>query len=142
MQRRKNRPRKPRTQSVVEPPKRRFKLPFLAPETFVSSLQPLDSLKRNEHEAALVPHQLRAEMMMDPWVYVSAVLTQGHSCNHTFLQCELLVATTLTGSDERLVIRHYLSRTVHIILAFEAPHNPWNPWLAVHAPLAFTHLPG
>ncbi|BEI89634.1 uncharacterized protein CcaverHIS019_0209960 [Cutaneotrichosporon cavernicola] len=121
VQRRKNRPRKPRTHTVSEPPKRRFKLPFHAPETFVSSLPTtVSSLKGKERQVELIPDILRAEMMMDP----------------SFLQ------PYFPSVDERLVIRHYLSRTVHIILAFEAPHNPWNPWLTVHAPLAFTHLPG
>ncbi|RSH82661.1 uncharacterized protein EHS24_007655 [Apiotrichum porosum] len=121
VQRRKNRPRKQRSHSVAGgEPKRRFKLPFSAPDSFVSSLPPLGSVKGKEREVELVPEPLRAEMMMDP----------------SFLQ------PYFPSVDERLVIRHYLSRTVHIILAFEAPHNPWNPWLTVHAPLAFTHLPG
>jgi hypothetical protein len=67
VQRRKNRPRKQRTHSVSEP-KRRFKLPFHAPEAFVSSLPPLGSVKGKEREAELVPESLRAEMMMDPCV--------------------------------------------------------------------------
>ncbi|TXT16085.1 hypothetical protein VHUM_00588 [Vanrija humicola] len=120
VQRRKNRPRKPRTHSVSEQPKRRFKLNFHAPEAFVSSLTPLGSVKGKEREVELVPDHVRAQMMMDP----------------SFLQ------PYFSSVDERLVMRHYLSRTVHIILAFEAPHTPWNPWLTVHAPLAFTQLPG
>lgn len=70
VQRRKNRPRKPRTHSVAEPPpkSRKFKLPFHAPETFVSSLPIIGSLKGKEREIDLVPHHLRAEMMMDPCV--------------------------------------------------------------------------
>jgi hypothetical protein len=39
-------------------------------------------------------------------------------------------------------MRHYLTRTVNIILAFECPRRPWNPWIVIHAPLAFNHLPG
>ncbi|OCF46066.1 hypothetical protein I317_00155 [Kwoniella heveanensis CBS 569] len=68
----------------------------------------------------LVPEKMRAGLMMDP----------------SFLE------PYFPTVDERLVIRHYLSKTVHIIIAFESPHRPWNPWLAVHAPLAFKHLPG
>ncbi|KAK4686084.1 hypothetical protein P7C73_g4049, partial [Tremellales sp. Uapishka_1] len=43
--------------------------------------------------------------------------------------------------DERLIVRHYLTHTVHIITAFESPTQPWNPWLSVHIPLAFIHPP-
>ncbi|WVQ96139.1 hypothetical protein IAU59_003241 [Kwoniella sp. CBS 9459] len=68
----------------------------------------------------LVPEKMRAGLMMDP----------------SFLE------PYFPTVDERLVIRHYLSKTVHIIIAFESPHHPWNPWLSVHAPLAFKHLPG
>ncbi|WVO13880.1 hypothetical protein L204_101503 [Cryptococcus depauperatus] len=68
----------------------------------------------------LVPDKLRAELMMEP----------------TFLQ------PYFPSIDERLVMRHYLSKTVHIIIAFESTHRPWNPWLSIHAPLAFQHLPG
>jgi hypothetical protein len=39
-------------------------------------------------------------------------------------------------------MRHYLLHTVQIIMAFECERNPWNPWVKIHAPLAFTHLPG
>nr|XP_019043387.1 hypothetical protein I302_07964 [Kwoniella bestiolae CBS 10118]OCF22317.1 hypothetical protein I302_07964 [Kwoniella bestiolae CBS 10118] len=68
----------------------------------------------------LVPDKARAGLMMDP----------------SFLE------PYFPTVDERLVIRHYLSRTVHIIIAFESNHRPWNPWITVHAPLAFKHLPG
>ncbi|WVF68599.1 hypothetical protein IAT40_003368 [Kwoniella sp. CBS 6097] len=87
---------------------------------------PPDSLdgKGKEKESNLVdwlvPEKMRAGLMMDP----------------SFLE------PYFPTVDERLVIRHYLSKTVHIIIAFESPHRPWNPWLAVHAPLAFRHLPG
>lgn len=46
------------------------------------------------------------------------------------------------GRQERLVMRHYLLETVHVIMAFECPRKPWNPWIEIHAPLAFDHLPG
>ena len=46
------------------------------------------------------------------------------------------------SSEERLVIRHYLLETVHIIVAYESPRRRWNPWIMIHAPLAFNHLPG
>ncbi|WVQ66371.1 uncharacterized protein L199_004551 [Kwoniella botswanensis] len=68
----------------------------------------------------LVPDKARTGLMMDP----------------SFLE------PYFPTVDERLVIRHYLSRTVHIIIAFESNHRPWNPWITVHAPLAFKHLPG
>ncbi|WVR08164.1 hypothetical protein IAU60_005210 [Kwoniella sp. DSM 27419] len=68
----------------------------------------------------LVPERLRAGMLMDP----------------SFLE------PYFPSVDERLVMRHYLSKTVHIIIAYESPIHPWNPWVAVHAPLAFKHLPG
>ncbi|WWD04269.1 hypothetical protein V865_002337 [Kwoniella europaea PYCC6329] len=68
----------------------------------------------------LVPDKARAGLMMDP----------------SFLE------PYFPTVDERLVIRHYLSKTVHIIIAFESNHRPWNPWITVHAPLAFKHLPG
>lgn len=38
-------------------------------------------------------------------------------------------------------MRHYLLKTVHVIMAFECPRNPWNPWLVLHAPLAFQQAP-
>ncbi|XAO25588.1 hypothetical protein I312_104416 [Cryptococcus bacillisporus CA1280] len=76
--------------------------------------------KRDDFVGWLVPEKLRAEMMMEP----------------TFLQPYFRTV------DERLVMRHYLSKTVHIIIAFESDHRPWNPWLSIHAPLAFQHLPG
>lgn len=69
VQRRKNRPRKQRTHSVAEPPKRRFKLPFHAPETFVSALPSMALAKGKEREVELIPDTLRAEMMMDPYVH-------------------------------------------------------------------------
>nr|XP_019009210.1 uncharacterized protein I206_05857 [Kwoniella pini CBS 10737]OCF47991.1 hypothetical protein I206_05857 [Kwoniella pini CBS 10737] len=68
----------------------------------------------------LMPEKARAGMMMDP----------------SFLE------PYFPTVDERLVIRHYLSKTVHIIIAFESNYHPWNPWVRVHAPLAFKHLPG
>ncbi|WWD20181.1 hypothetical protein CI109_104657 [Kwoniella shandongensis] len=68
----------------------------------------------------LVPEAMRAQLMMEP----------------SFLQ------PYFPTLDERLVIRHYLSRTVHIIIAFESKYHPWNPWISIHAPLAFKHLPG
>nr|XP_018260169.1 uncharacterized protein I303_07086 [Kwoniella dejecticola CBS 10117]OBR82327.1 hypothetical protein I303_07086 [Kwoniella dejecticola CBS 10117] len=68
----------------------------------------------------LMPEKVRAALMMDP----------------SFLE------PYFPTVDERLVIRHYLSKTVHIIIAFESNHRPWNPWIRTHAPLAFRHLPG
>ncbi|WWC92938.1 uncharacterized protein L201_007901 [Kwoniella dendrophila CBS 6074] len=68
----------------------------------------------------LVPEKARAAMMMDP----------------SFLE------PYFPTVDERLVMRHYLSKTVHIILAFESNHHPWNPWISIHAELAFKHPPG
>ncbi|KAK8849547.1 hypothetical protein IAR55_004882 [Kwoniella newhampshirensis] len=68
----------------------------------------------------LVPEPMRAQLMMDS----------------SFLQ------PYFPTIDERLVMRHYLSRTVHIIIAFESKYHPWNPWVSIHAPLAFRHLPG
>lgn len=44
--------------------------------------------------------------------------------------------------QERVVMRHYLLDTVHVIMAFECPRKPWNPWIEIHAPLAFDHPPG
>lgn len=46
------------------------------------------------------------------------------------------------SSDERLIFRHYISRTVHLSIAFDDSTSTWNPWLNLIAPLAFTHLPG
>lgn len=68
-------------------------------------------------------------------------------CNRIFALCECVyilrrISRLTISSDERLVMRHYLSKTVHIIIAFESDHRPWNPWLSIHAPLAFQHLPG
>jgi hypothetical protein len=45
-------------------------------------------------------------------------------------------------SEERLVMRHYLLHSVHVIMAFECERRNWNPWVEIHAPLAFNHLPG
>ncbi|TYJ57772.1 hypothetical protein B9479_001382 [Cryptococcus floricola] len=76
--------------------------------------------ERDDFVDWLVPEKARAELMMEP----------------TFLQ------PYFPSVDERLIIRHYLSKTVHIIIAFESHRHPWNPWLSIHAPLAFKHLPG
>ncbi|KAL7420565.1 hypothetical protein Q5752_004516 [Cryptotrichosporon argae] len=100
--------------------KRTFRLAFHAPDSFVSSLAPVAPIRERDLIEQLVPDQRRAEMMMDP----------------TFLH------PYFPTLDEKLVMRHYLSRTVHIIQALETNHRPWNPWVSVHAPLAFTHLPG
>ncbi|EAL20880.1 hypothetical protein CNBE2410 [Cryptococcus deneoformans B-3501A] len=99
---------------------------FLPPEAMAGQQvdakgkQKLKDERRDELVDWLVPEKLRAEMMMEP----------------TFLQPYFRTV------DERLVMRHYLSKTVHIIIAFESDHRPWNPWLSIHAPLAFQHLPG
>ena len=39
-------------------------------------------------------------------------------------------------------MRHYLYHTVKVIMAFDSPRHPWNPWIAIHATAAFRHLPG
>jgi hypothetical protein len=39
-------------------------------------------------------------------------------------------------------MRHYLYNTVKVIMAFDSPKHPWNPWIAIHAAAAFRHLPG
>jgi len=44
--------------------------------------------------------------------------------------------------NDRLVMRHYLYNTVKVIMAFDSPKHPWNPWIAIHATAAFRHLPG
>lgn len=72
------------------------------------------------------------------------------SFNHISLRCELLhqlgkrelALIAVAGRDERLVLHHYLNHTVGIILANEPGANGWNPWVTVHAPLAFASPPG
>ncbi|WRT69560.1 uncharacterized protein IL334_006548 [Kwoniella shivajii] len=107
-------------------PTRRMRGTIHVPPGFLPAHAPNGRSKEKNDEVKgdlvdwLVPEKVRATMMMDP----------------SFLE------PYFPTVDERLVIRHYLSKTVHIIIAFESDHHPWNPWVRVHAPLAFKHLPG
>ncbi|WVQ79259.1 hypothetical protein IAT38_001355 [Cryptococcus sp. DSM 104549] len=93
---------------------------FLPPKTAKSAAKKGKEKEEEDFVDFLVPGGLRAELMMDP----------------SFLE------PYFPTVDERLVMRHYLSKTVHIIIAFESTRHPWNPWVNIHAPLAFKHLPG
>ncbi|GFZ52282.1 hypothetical protein JCM24511_10055 [Saitozyma sp. JCM 24511] len=99
-----------------------FSVPPAAPPAAPPPVAPTSKVPPAEDDltAILLPDALRLSLMMDP----------------TYLK------PFFTTMDEQLVMRHYLSRTVKIILAFDSSHRPWNPWVAVHAPLAFRHPPG
>lgn len=99
---------------------------------------------------SLIPKTALSTMMADPFVDVASmpkrsVLTRmtERSSDPTFLICqyhakpESKIAPLIARRSERLVMRHYLLNTVHVIMAFECPRNPWNPWVALHAPLCF-----
>lgn len=65
----------------------------------------------------------------------------------TAIQCTGVTALTslshspLTHRDEVLTFRHYI-QTAEELIAFNPRKNPFNPWVAIHAPLALRHAPG
>lgn len=69
--------------------------------------------------------------MLRPYFPNLYVMLRGSLCN----------PDAKFGRGEILVMRHYLLKTVHVIMAFECPRNPWNPWLVLHASLAFQRTP-
>ncbi|TXT08901.1 hypothetical protein VHUM_03029 [Vanrija humicola] len=61
----------------------------------------------------------RKKLMMDP-----SAMTLAH-----------------TPSDEMLTFRHYIGNAEDLI-AFNSQRSPFNPWVTIHAPLAFRYSPG
>ncbi|KAK1925264.1 fungal-specific transcription factor domain-containing protein [Papiliotrema laurentii] len=95
---------------------------YVPPDFLPKATQPdlFKGLRSNDFLECLIAPRKRAEAMADPG----------------FLK------PYFPTIQERVVMRHYLLDTVHVIMAFECPRKPWNPWIEIHAPLAFDHPPG